>query len=80
MKILDNTYDWSDIVGYGGCASPMLNQEIGKKLDELRTEGYARVIGQTNSYGFPRYLFAFTGDEPRMGAALCKPRTFEIEL
>lgn len=71
MKLLGEDFDFSGIVARSGSC---IDFESGLKT--LAKEGYDRVVGRINQYGYPKYQWALMPEEPVPGAYLTKPNTF----
>lgn len=65
MKILDKSFDFSHILGLVGASHVSEDPfGIGKKMEELKAEGFDYVVAKSNQYGFPRFVYAMNfGDE-----------------
>ena len=62
IKKLDKKFDYSKILASSGGASGAVD-ELKEEFARLKSEGFTKVIGYTNQYGYPRYAYALTDDE-----------------
>lgn len=76
MKLLGEDFDFSGILGYFEGACP----DFKSILNSLAKEGYDRVIGRTNQYGYPKYQWALMPEDPVPQAYMTKPRSFVLDL
>ena len=74
MKLLNEEYDLSSII------AGVVYDDIKYILLALRKEGFDRVVGRTNQYGYPKYQWALLPGEEPPGAYLTKPRSQVWEL